>query len=162
MSEPPPCLSDLLDRLGDVSMDVLDAGAREGWSPGNVGDAMHVIDILVSAAAQYGGPLAAVLEPLPALTVAARRVLRDPLPAAPHPRSYAARAEKEDGTAQFRAWRDARRHQALAEPCEVTMQRAVAHRAEATAFQARREGREATAIALQARHDLNALLPDDS
>ncbi|QIQ06572.1 hypothetical protein [Streptomyces liangshanensis] len=166
MSELPPCpppgLSELLNTLTDAAIDVLDAGASEGWSPTSVSDALDVVDVLVAAAAQRGGPLAAALEPVPALTAAARRAVRDPLPPAPRPRSYGARLQEADGTARFRAWRDARWHRVLSEPCAVTVQRTVAVRAEATAFVARRYGREATALALQAQRDLIALLPEDA
>ncbi|MET9483608.1 hypothetical protein [Streptomyces sp. NPDC006638] len=161
MSELPPGLSELLDTLTDTAIDVLDAGAREGWSPTSVSDALHVVDVLVAAAAQHGGPLAAALEPVPALTAAARRAVCDPLPSAPRPRSYGARLEEADGTARFRAWRDARWHRVLSESCAVTVQRAVARRAAATALEARQEAREATAAARRAEQDLIALLPCD-
>ncbi|MFF2523535.1 hypothetical protein [Streptomyces liangshanensis] len=154
---PPPGLSELLTTLTDAAIDVLDAAARDGWSPGSVDSALDVVDVLVAAAVQHGGPLAAALEPLPALTVAARRALRDPLPPAPRPRTRGAQLEEANGTAGYRAWRDARWHRVLSEPCAITMQRAVCERAAATVIEARREARVAAKAALEAKLDLAAL-----
>lgn len=141
-------LSELLDTLTDATIDVLDAGARDGWSPATVDHALGVVDILVAAAAQHGGPLAAALEPLPTLTAAARRALSEDPPPAPRPGSPAARAEATDGSAVYRAWWEGRQYfpPLRAEPSAVTVQRAAYERAAATKIITREAARTASRL----------------
>ncbi|MFJ3128006.1 hypothetical protein ACIPJO_34535 [Streptomyces sp. NPDC086993] len=90
---PRPSLPALLDRMTDLAADVLDAASRDGWSPLGVMSALDTVDVLIAAAAQHGGPLAAALGPVPGCTVAGRAALRDPLPDPPRPHTAAARRE---------------------------------------------------------------------
>ncbi|MYQ86484.1 MULTISPECIES: hypothetical protein [unclassified Streptomyces] len=147
---PLPPLPDLLDRMTDLLADVLDAAGRDGWSPLGVMSALDAVDLLIAAAAQYGGPLAAALEPVPGCTVAARSAVRDPLPDPPWPRTAGARREVEDGTDQFRTWRDARRHTPQGQPPAMLVLRAAYERAAAAEKHAKRKAREAAAETLRA------------
>ncbi|MFJ1751142.1 hypothetical protein ACIOJD_33680 [Streptomyces sp. NPDC088116] len=151
-----PTLPALLDALADTAADVLNAGAREGWSPVGIYSALDAVDLLIAAARQYGGPLDHALEPVPGCTVAARAALRDPLPDPPRPRTNGTRREEEDGTAQFRAWRDARWHTPQGEAPEVTAVRAVYERAVAAEKLAKKRAREASRETLRALDAMQA------
>ncbi|MFJ4745631.1 hypothetical protein [Streptomyces sp. NPDC088775] len=151
---PRPSLPALLDRMTDLAADVLDAATRDGWSPLGVMSALDTVDVLIAAAAQHGGPLAAALGPVPGCTVAGRAALRDPLPDPPRPHTAAARREAEDGMARYRAWRDSRRHTPQGQPPEALVLRAAYERAVAVETLAKRETREA---ARETRRALDAM-----
>ncbi|MDG9687807.1 hypothetical protein QC334_34630 [Streptomyces sp. DH18] len=109
-------LTDLVSSLGDTVVDLLEAGETEGWSPTTDDDALSFVDVLCVALAAHGGPLETSLTQVRAHIAAAQRGVRRDLPPAPRRGSVAARAEEQDGTARFRAWRDARVHQWPASP----------------------------------------------
>ncbi|MFF0337965.1 hypothetical protein ACFYUM_35910 [Streptomyces fimicarius] len=104
-------LADLVSSLGDTAVDLLEAGEAEGWSPSTADDALGVVDVLCAVLAAHGGPLETSLTQVRAHIAAAQRGVRRDLPPAPRRGSAAAREEEQDGTARFRAWRDARVHQ---------------------------------------------------
>ncbi|MET9974665.1 hypothetical protein ACFYOI_22820 [Streptomyces microflavus] len=104
-------LTDLVSSLGDTAVDLVEAGETEGWSPSTADDALSVVDVLCAVLAAHGGPLETSLTQVRAHIAAAQRAVRRDLPPAPRRGSAAARQEDQDGTARFRAWRDARVHQ---------------------------------------------------
>ncbi|MFJ2819076.1 hypothetical protein [Streptomyces sp. NPDC087294] len=153
-----PPLPTLLDGLTDTVCDVLDAAARDGWSPMSVSTALGVIDVLVSAASAHGGPLAAALAPIPALTATAQRALADPLPPIPRKGTLAALAEADAGTDTYRTWRDAPVHRpGNGEPSSLTIARAAFARITAAEAAAHQAARESTAALKQAQRTLTEL-----
>ncbi|MGW2184222.1 hypothetical protein ACWCXX_41105 [Streptomyces sp. NPDC001732] len=142
--------------MTDLLADVLDAGARDGWTPMGVLSALDAVDILIAAAAQHGDPLATALEPVPRCTVAARAAVRDPLPGPPRPRTAGARQEAADGTDRFRAWRDARRHTPQGRPPAALVLRAAYERAVAAEAHAKGEARAAARETLRALDAMQA------
>lgn len=155
---PPAALPVLLDRLTDLLIDVLNAAARDGWSPGGAEDALHAVDLLIAALRQHGGPLHAALGPVPGCTVAGRAALCDPLPPPPRRGTYGAQREEENGTARFRVWRDARWHDRSPETAarEATEAQAAYDRAVATEKLAKKRAREAAKETLRALDALKA------
>ncbi|MFE6732583.1 hypothetical protein ACFVDN_32395 [Streptomyces californicus] len=109
-------LTDLVSSLGDTAVDLLETGENEGWSPSAADDALGVVDVLCVALAAHGGPLETSLTQVRAHIAAAQQAIRRDLPPAPRRGSAAARREVQEGTARFRAWRDARVHQWPAPP----------------------------------------------
>ncbi|MFJ8848371.1 hypothetical protein ACIRFF_36420 [Streptomyces cyaneofuscatus] len=109
-------LSDLVSSLGDTDIALLEAGETEAWSPSSVDEALSVVDVLCAVLAAHGGPLETSLAEARAHIAAAQRGVRRDLPPVPRRGSAAARQEDQDGTARFRAWRDARVHQWPAPP----------------------------------------------
>ncbi|MFJ9690456.1 hypothetical protein ACIRRX_32815 [Streptomyces bacillaris] len=108
-------LTDLVSFLGDSVVDLLEAGESEGWSPATADDPLSFVDVLCVALAAHGGHLETSRTQVRAHIAAAQRGVRRDLPPAPRRGSAAAR-EEQDGTARFRAWRDARVHQWPAPP----------------------------------------------
>ncbi|MET9097168.1 hypothetical protein ABZX72_34390 [Streptomyces cyaneofuscatus] len=109
-------LSAQADALLDVTIALGEAAETEGWSPSTADHTLGVVDTLCAMLAAHGGPLEASLAQVRAHIGTAQRALREDLPPAPRRGSAAAQLEDEDGTARFRAWRDARVHQWPAPP----------------------------------------------